>query len=133
MITGFLHRETWVRKFSITYFIWTLIWPIWGALVKVNIFEQIIFFVINIIFVIFLSTTDVKNYFKADIYVKNDYYLYKRNVELKSGKKIDIYFFSKHRPKSGELCPLPDGYEVKINPKSNLPFLRKSSTLNVIK
>jgi len=52
------------------------------------------------------------------------YTLYKKDVELRSGKVQTIYFFSKRKPKSGTPSPLPDGYEVRMNERSGMPYLR---------
>ncbi|OYT58422.1 hypothetical protein B6U70_00610 [Euryarchaeota archaeon ex4484_162] len=70
--------------------------------------------------------------------------MYKKDVELRSGKVQTIYFFSKRKPKSGTPSPLPDGYEVKkpksgkrcvlpdgykvaINKRSGMPYLKRSN------
>ncbi|HEX08499.1 MAG TPA: hypothetical protein ENG38_01655 [Thermoplasmatales archaeon] len=62
---------------------------------------------------------------KEEYYEKNGYRLYKKEVKLRSGKVQTIYFFSRKRPKSGRQCALPDGYTVKINKRSGMPYLRK--------
>ena len=36
-----------------------------------------------------------------------------------------MYFFSPHKPKSGNPCAKPDGYELGVNSKTGLPYLRK--------
>ncbi len=54
-----------------------------------------------------------------------DYTLYTREVELSTGKHQRIYFFAKNAPKNGEPCALPDGYEVRENEQTGLPFLRR--------
>jgi len=55
-----------------------------------------------------------------------DYTLYTRKIQLKNvGREIDIYFFSAHKPKSGKPCPLPEGYEVGINSRTKMPYLKK--------
>jgi len=63
-----------------------------------------------------------------DAYSYGKWKLYKKQVKLKSGKVLTIYFFSGKKPKSGKRCSMPEGYEVGINPRSNMPFLRKKST-----
>lgn len=53
--------------------------------------------------------------------------LYTKNVNLKGGKKQTIYFFAKNKPKSGEPCDIPQGWEV-MKAKasgSGMPYLRK--------
>jgi len=53
------------------------------------------------------------------------YTLYKKEIETASGKKRTIHFFSKKKPEVGEAVQLPDGYEVKINKRTRLPYLKK--------
>jgi hypothetical protein len=63
---------------------------------------------------------------KPKIFKYGDYTLYTRKVQLKNvGRQIDIYFFCKGKPKSGTACVMPDGYEVGVNSKTKLPYLRK--------
>lgn len=54
-----------------------------------------------------------------------EYTLYKRDVELRGGKRQTIYFFSPGKPKSGEPTDKPSGYEVKVNKRTGLPLLKK--------
>lgn len=54
-----------------------------------------------------------------------EYTLYTRDVELKGGKTQTIYFFSPRKPKSGTPTHKPGGYEVRVNRRTGLPFLRK--------
>lgn len=60
---------------------------------------------------------------------KSTYILHKREVELKGGRKQTIYFFVKegNTPKSGEPSDKPDQYEVGINPRTKLPYLKKKA------
>jgi hypothetical protein len=51
--------------------------------------------------------------------------LYTRIVVLKGGRKQPIYFFSKRSPKSGTTCDKPAGYEVGVNKRTGLPYLKK--------
>lgn len=60
-------------------------------------------------------------------YVYNDYTLHARDVELSTGKKQRIYFFAKGEPRSGTPAAMPDGYEVRENERTGLPFLSKLS------
>lgn len=57
----------------------------------------------------------------------NGYTLYSREVKLKGGNKRPIYYFSKHKPKSGSPSPKPEGYHVGVNEETGLPFLKKGS------
>ena len=51
--------------------------------------------------------------------------LYTREVKLKRGPKVQIYFFSKKKPKSGKTVDdLPAGKKVVVNKRTGLPFLK---------
>jgi len=53
--------------------------------------------------------------------------LFSREVKLKRGPKVTIYFFSKRKPKSGKPCEaLPAGKKVGVNKRTGLPFLRNT-------
>ena len=58
-------------------------------------------------------------------YTYEDYTLYKKKIETKSGKKRLVRFFSKAEPEEGEPSELPTGFEVKVNKKTGLPYLKK--------
>lgn len=60
-----------------------------------------------------------------DIYRWGEYTLYTKEVTLRGGRKQKIYFFSKKKPENAIPCSLPEGYEVKVNEKTGLPFLKK--------
>ena len=68
---------------------------------------------------------------KPKVFKYGDYTLYTRKVKLNGDREVTIYFFSGHKPKSGKACEMPDGYEVGINKRSNMPFLRKKGTKKV--
>lgn len=59
----------------------------------------------------------------------NGYLLHTREVELKGGRKQQIYFFAKNgnTPKSGDPCEKPTEYNVKINARTGLPYLTKKA------
>lgn len=54
-----------------------------------------------------------------------DYFLHSRTVELKGGRKQQLYFFAKE-PKDGSLDAVPTGYEV-AESKNGLPVLKKKA------
>ena len=54
-----------------------------------------------------------------------EYTLYTRDVKLRGGRVQKIYFFSAKKPKSGVPTEKPLGYDVKVNMKTGLPFLKK--------
>ncbi|HET6399357.1 MAG TPA: hypothetical protein VFH47_07365 [Candidatus Thermoplasmatota archaeon] len=58
-------------------------------------------------------------------YQHGEYTLHAREVALKGGAKQVIYFFSRRTPKSGVPVELPPGYDVVVNKRTGLPYLRK--------
>lgn len=52
------------------------------------------------------------------------YYLHSREATLKGGRVQRIYFFGKEA-KDGAIDEVPEGYKIKENPKTGLPFLTK--------
>jgi ERCC4-type nuclease len=55
----------------------------------------------------------------------DDYGLYEKEIQTKSGNKRKVRFFSKAEPEDAEPIDLPKGYKVKKNKKTGLPYLRK--------
>ena len=53
-----------------------------------------------------------------------DYTLYEKTVEGPTGKVRTVRFFSKGEPDGAEPIDLPKGYEVKVNKKTGVPYLR---------
>ena len=140
IIYGFIKRKTWTRRFTILFLLVSSLFPIWSLILEEYLFEQSMLLIIYIIFILYLLTSYVKNYFKEpivsatveEVIIEDDgiyhygkYTLYTREVELKGGRTVTIYFFSGKKPKSGKPCGLPEGYEVRINKRSNMPYLRK--------
>lgn len=121
---GFLHRRDMVIKFSKIFIAWSMIWPAWGLVSGLNIAEQILLLLVYLFLLILLYTSSIKEHF-IKVYRFGKYTLYKREVNLKSGRKLTIYFFSEKEPKSGKPCDLPDGYRVEINKISKMPYLKK--------
>jgi len=59
-------------------------------------------------------------------YLHKGWTLYTRDVKLKKGPKVTIYFFSKRKPKSGRpMNEMPVGYKVGENKRTGLPYLSK--------
>ena len=52
------------------------------------------------------------------------YTLYKR-ARGKGAKKTTIHFFSKEKPATGTPVPIPKGYEIAVNKKTKVPYLKK--------
>jgi len=53
------------------------------------------------------------------------YVLYSKCVRLRNGRRLPIYFFSRHKPKSGQPAARPKGFTVKENPISHMPYLKR--------
>jgi len=58
-------------------------------------------------------------------YKYNGYRLYKKNIVIDDEDKRTIHFFAKEPPETGEPAYLPKDYEVKINRKTGVPYIRK--------
>lgn len=52
------------------------------------------------------------------------YYLHSKNVTLKGGMKMTIYFFAKEVKPEGALDELPAGKEVVENKRTGLPLVK---------
>jgi Helix-hairpin-helix domain len=53
------------------------------------------------------------------------YALYRKEITVGPGKKRTIHFFSRTEPEDGGPVDLPEGYEVKVNKKTGVPYIRK--------
>jgi len=65
------------------------------------------------------------------VFKHEDWTLYTIEPEFKTIGKRKMYFFSKKIPKRGIPCDMPDGYEIVVNEKTGLPFLRYSDKLSL--
>ena len=54
-----------------------------------------------------------------------EYTLHAREVALKGGHKQVIYFFSQRNPRSGIPVEMPEGYDLVVNKRTGLPYLKK--------
>ncbi|MFO7678293.1 MAG: hypothetical protein R6V50_07935 [Thermoplasmatota archaeon] len=59
-------------------------------------------------------------------YTYGEFVLYKKEVRTATGRKKPIHFFSKTIPDIGKPVKLPEGYEVRIDKKTGLPYLKKT-------
>jgi hypothetical protein len=108
------------------YLLWGLLWGFWGIIIGNNFILHLLLIIFYIIGFYYLTTETVKKYF-IQIFKYGKYILYTRYVKLKSGRELPIFFFSSHIPKSGTPTTLPNGYEIRKNPRSNMPYLKKSN------
>ena len=53
------------------------------------------------------------------------YYLHFKDVVLLNGREQRIYYFAKETRPGQTLDGLPEGCEVKENPRTGLPFVKK--------
>jgi hypothetical protein len=58
-------------------------------------------------------------------YKHGEYTLFRKEIIVGFDKKRVIHFFSKSIPDDGEAIELPDGYEVRINKATGVPYLKK--------
>jgi hypothetical protein len=49
-------------------------------------------------------------------------------MDLGNNKKRIIHFFSKDTPEDSTPSPLPKDYEVRVNKKTVVPYIRKKET-----
>ena len=54
-----------------------------------------------------------------------EYTLYKQETGKHRGEKTTIHFFSKEQSDMGDPAQLPDGYQIAINKKTGIPYLKK--------
>ncbi len=128
---GFLNKKSWTRKFTILFLIWSMVWPLWALLIGNNILLNVIYLGLYLVIIYYLTTKIVKIYFQdKNIFTYKDYTLHKRDVKLKNKNGVvTIHFFAKNKPKSGTPCPIPENYEVGINPRSKMPYLKKKTKI----
>jgi hypothetical protein len=67
------------------------------------------------------KTTDSPFHYKG-------YTLYQKQMDLGNNKKRVIHFFSKDEPEDSTPSPLPKDYEVRVNKKNGVPYIRKKET-----
>lgn len=60
----------------------------------------------------------------ADVCIYKNFTLYKKTIK-KDKKKTTIHFFSKEKPDTGTPVPLPRGYQITVNKKTGIPYLKK--------
>ena len=58
-------------------------------------------------------------------YRQGEFLLYKKEVTLTPGTTRTIHFFSKEPPEEGTPTTLPDGFEVDVNKRTGVPYIRK--------
>jgi hypothetical protein len=71
------------------------------------------------------QTPPTKKQKSTDDLQYNHYTLYKKDIQISEDKKRTVHFFSKEIPEDGDPATLPKGYEVKVNRKTGIPFIKK--------
>ena len=56
------------------------------------------------------------------------YTLYQKEMDLGNNKKRIIHFFSKDIPEDSTPSPLPKDYDIRVNKKTGVPYIRKKET-----
>jgi len=54
-----------------------------------------------------------------------DYTLYKKDIKIGKDKEKTIHFFSKEPPEEGNAVSLPKGYQITINKKTGVPYIKE--------
>ena len=73
------------------------------------------------------SIQNIKENEKQTPYSFKGYKLFQKEIDLGNDKKRVIHFFSKDEPEESKPSALPPNYEVKINKKTGVPYIRKKS------
>lgn len=72
------------------------------------------------------KTTAFKQLSEKDRFSYGEYSLYRKQLRI-GGKEIrTVHFFSKDAPEDSTPSELPEGYEVKVNEKTGVPYIKKS-------
>jgi hypothetical protein len=135
---GFIKRKNWARIYALVFLFWSAFEAIWFIVMTGEKIIYFLLFVAFVLFIMYLLMSPVKRYFNKSStaivpsdetkeYKYNDYTLYSRLVRLKNGKLQIIYFFSKIKPKNGTPIALPYGFEVGVNKRSGLPYLKRGN------
>jgi len=133
---GFIKRKNWARIYALVFLFWSAFEAIRYIVMTGEKIICFLLFVAYVSFIMYLLMSPVNRYFKKSStaivpseetkeYKYNDYTLYSKRVRLKNAKIQIIYFFSKRKPKSGTPTALPVGFEVRVNDRSGLPYLKK--------
>lgn len=135
---GFYYKKNWSRLIVIIVLLFSSFWAIISMFIwRWQIIEHYFYFIFYIIFLMYFNLSWVKDYFKSNYkkednnsnksnkFIFNGYTLYKNEVETKKGNKRIFYFFSKDPSNKGIPCKKPEGYIIKLNKLSGVPYLKK--------
>jgi len=68
---------------------------------------------------------------KIMVFKYGEWQLYVIEPNFKYIGKRKMYFFSKKKPSRGTPCDMPDGYEMKINKRTGLPYLKYKNKISL--
>ena len=142
---GFYHARRWARYFTIFVCSYSAFWAIVSIFVwNWQVIEHFVYFLVYVLAIMFLLMSWVKEYFgmsdsyelsngKTEVWDEDEnecykhlgYILYKRDINTRGGGTRIFYFFSKDEDADGQTCGLPEDYEVLINKKTGIPYLKK--------
>lgn len=135
---GFYKQRKWARYYTIVYLGYSGFWAIVSMFIwHWQVIEHYMYFVIYVIAIMYLLASRTRRYFgvetkddfpsyaECNVYRYGDYTLYKREAELKKGGTRTFYYFCKEPSDKGSPCSKPDEYNVGINKKNGMPYLKK--------
>jgi len=133
---GLLTRKYWAWVLIVAYFFWFSILALIMMISRQNLVWQYLLFVFSVVMLVYLFQSTIHGSFTSkkpldesprpeDVCRYGAYTLYTREVTLRGNRKQTIYFFSKRIPETGHSCRKPEGYCIKVNPRTGLPFLKK--------
>ena len=140
---GFLRRNNGARTYAFVFLAWSALEAIATMALAGEKTIRFPLLVLSILLITYLLMSSVKQYFRrtattvipsktTDEYTYGDYTLYSRRVRLKNKKTQVIYYFSKHKPRSGTPARFPAGFEVRTSKRSGLPYLKRNDSSTMI-
>lgn len=127
---GFLNKKKWAWFFALIFLGESACGAIAYIMITKDVLLRYSLFVMYIIFIMYLLMSDVKKYFTlpsktSDVYRYGEFTLYRKEIPRKNGAVQIFYFFSKHPSEKGIPSSMPDDYEMHINVKTGVPYLKK--------
>jgi hypothetical protein len=73
----------------------------------------------------FPSKETINKSSSISVFTYKEYTLYTRETSNPAGKKTAVHFFSKEKPEMSAPAQLPEGYQISVNKKTGIPYLKK--------
>ncbi len=73
-----------------------------------------------------IAEESVQTASNEEVATYGDYTLYKKEISIGDDNTRVVHFFSKEPPKDSDPAPLPKGYQIKVNRKTGVPFIKKT-------